>query len=96
MELNFKPLHKWVVIGRKKSTDSGILVINTADLDTSSNDWCEVIAVGPDCTQVKTGDMAYVLFQNRPTKLEGSEDFENEKYQYFLVGEYDFTLVKNK
>lgn len=58
-----KPLKKKVLVAetkRENTTESGIVIESAQGLGDSKTG--KVLAVGPDCTEVKVGDVVYLLW----------------------------------
>ena len=60
-KINFKPLRDWILLPdpRKKKTDSGIILSEEASNKLVTN-VLEVLDVGPDTKNVKTGDTVMI------------------------------------
>lgn len=59
--MNIVPLKKRVLVAENKSetkTDSGLILDHTTSARESKS--ATVLAVGPDCTEVKIGDVVYL------------------------------------
>ena len=81
--MKFKPNGAWVVLPdpSKQKTDSGIILDKKTAREKSTN-ILKVLAVGPNCTFVKTGDTVMV----DPRTEAVIAGIENK--DYLLVGEH--------
>jgi co-chaperonin GroES (HSP10) len=87
-KINFNPTRDWVVLPlqRKDVTDAGIMLTGGAENSLRSN-ILKVVAAGPKCEQVQTGDTVMV----HPT----SEGLivEIDKKEYVMVNEFQICGV---
>ena len=61
--MNVKPMKKKVLIAEQKresTTATGIIIEGAAGIGESKTG--KVLAVGPECTEVKVGDVVYLLW----------------------------------
>lgn len=89
--MNFNPTRDWVVlpIPTKKVTDSGILLSESAASSLKSN-ILEALKVGPECKQVKEGDIVYVHPETSGVII------EVDGSQYVMVNEFMLLGVISK
>lgn len=89
--MNFNPTRDWVVlpIPHKKVTDSGILLSEGAANSLRSN-ILEVVKAGPECKQVKEGDIVYVHPETAGVII------EVDGTQYVMVNEFMLLGVISK
>ena len=81
--MKFKPNGSWVVLPdpSKTKTDSGI-ILNKQTARAKSTNILKTLAVGPDCTFIKKGDI--VMVDPRTEAVIATID----KEEYLLVGEH--------
>jgi co-chaperonin GroES (HSP10) len=89
--MNFNPTRDWVVlpIPHKKVTDSGILLSDAA-ADSLKSNILTVLKAGPECKQVKEGDIVYVHPHTEGVII------DIEETQYVMVNEFMLLGVINK
>lgn len=89
--MNFNPTRDWVVlpIPNKKVTDSGILLSEQAANSLKSN-ILEVLKAGPECKQVKQGDIVYVHPETTGVLIEVDGN------EYVMVNEFMLLGVISK
>lgn len=58
---NFNPTRDWVLLEdpRKKETEGGIILPDNVK-DRLQSNISKILAIGPECTQAKVGDLAMV------------------------------------
>ena len=82
-KINFKPLRDWILLPdpRKKKTDSGIILSEEASNKLVTN-VLEVLDVGPETKNVKTGDTVMI------DPAVAGMIIEVDEVSYVLVSEY--------
>ena len=82
-KINFKPLRDWILLPdpRKKKTDSGIILSEEAYNKLVTN-VLEVLDVGPETKNVKTGDTVMI------DPAVAGMIIEVDEVSYVLVSEY--------
>jgi co-chaperonin GroES (HSP10) len=87
-KINFLPTRDWIVLPlqRKDQTDAGILLTGGAENSLRSN-ILEVVAAGPKCEMVKTGDTVMVHPNSEGLIV------EIDKKEYVMVNEFQICGV---
>lgn len=84
MEIGFTPLNDWVVVPyiNPQKTDAGLYIPEGAKNPLHKGNILEVLAAGPNCTQVKVGDTVMInpAAQGNIIELRG--------IQYVMVNEF--------
>jgi co-chaperonin GroES (HSP10) len=95
--INFTPIGNGVIVElheQKETTPGGIILADTVEnkeeLLKTSYEGDIVLAIGPDCKQVKVGDLAYFNIQAsfKPCVINGK--------RYLLYREGDINVIINK
>lgn len=87
-KINFLPTRDWIVLPlqRKDQTDAGILLTGGAENSLRSN-ILKVVAAGPKCEMVKTGDtvMVHPTSEGLVVEIDGKD--------YVMVNEFQICGV---